>query len=183
MIKIEIRRPRAEDINELHHFFRTVIEDTFIKEGIGNQLEGLEAEIEYKKAYFTDDLASNGENRFFLLALEREKIIGTIEHGEASDLICKCTDNALKQLHEVGTVFVHPDFQRKGVGNLLLKNMYRTLLNKGIREFCLDSGYARAQNIWKKKFGEPSYFLENYWGEGYHHMIWKINVRESIGDV
>ncbi len=180
MLDIEIRRPRTEDINELHQFFRTVITDTFNKEGIGDQLEDLEAEIESKKAYLTEDLASNGEDRFFLLALEREKIIGTIEHGAASDLICKCTDNALKELHEVGTVFVGPDYQRMGVGNLLLENMYRTLRNKEIREFCLDSGYARAQNIWRKKFGEPAYLLENYWGEGYHHMIWRVNCEGEI---
>jgi len=174
VLNVEIRRPRTEDINELHQFFRTVITDTFNQEGIGDQLEDLEAEIESKKAYLTDDIASNGEDRFFLLALEREKIIGTIEHGVASDLICKCTDNALKELNEVGTVFVHPDYQRMGVGNLLLESMYRTLRNKEIREFCLDSGYARAQNIWKKKFGEPAYLLEDYWGEGYHHMIWRV---------
>ncbi|TYS58426.1 GNAT family N-acetyltransferase [Sutcliffiella horikoshii] len=174
MLDIEIRRPRTEDINELHQFFRTVIEDTFNKEGIGDQLEDLEAEVESKKAYLAGDLTSNGEDRFFLLTLERGQIIGTIEHGAASDLICKCTDNALKELHEVGTVFVHPDYQGMGVGNLLLENMYQTLRNKGILEFCLDSGYARAQKIWKKKFGEPAYLLENYWGEGYHHMIWRV---------
>ncbi|WP_404447641.1 GNAT family N-acetyltransferase [Sutcliffiella horikoshii] len=180
MLNVEIRRPRTEDINELHKFFKTVIIDTFNKEGIGDQLDDLQAEIESKRAYLTEDLASDGKNRFFLLALVREKIIGTIEYGAASDLICKCTDNAIKELHEVGTVFVHPDYQRMGVGNLLLENMYRTLRDKGISEFCLDSGYARAQNIWKKKFGEPAYLLEDYWGEGYHHMIWRVKCEGEI---
>ncbi|WP_404430710.1 GNAT family N-acetyltransferase [Sutcliffiella horikoshii] len=174
MLDIEIRRPRTEDINGLHQFFRTVIIDTFNKEGIGDQLEDLETEIESKKAYLFGDLTSHGADRFFLLALNRDKIIGTIEYGAASDLICKCTDNALKGWHEVGTVFVHPDYQGMGIGKLLLENMYRILQNKGIKEFCLDSGYARAQNIWKKKFGEPAYLLENYWGEGNHHMIWRV---------
>ncbi len=176
MLDVEIRRPRTEDINELHHFFRTVIIDTFNKEGIGDELEDLEAEIESKKAYLARDLTSNGEDRFFLLALERGRIIGTIEYGAASDLICKCTDNALKELCEVGTVFVHPDYQRLGIGNLLLENMYQTLQNNRISEFCLDSGYASAQKIWEKKFGEPAYLLEDYWGEGYHHMIWRVKV-------
>lgn len=56
MINIEIKRPRTEDIKELHQFFRTVITDTFNKEGIGDQLEDLEAEIESKKAYLASDL-------------------------------------------------------------------------------------------------------------------------------
>lgn len=75
-----------------------------------------------------------------------------------SDLIRKCTNNVYKGLIEVGKVFVHPDYQRNGVGNLLLKEIYDELQKKGIEEFCLDSGYNRAQRIWKKKFGDPEYF-------------------------
>lgn len=52
--------------------------------------------------------------------------------------------------------------------------MYCVLRNKGIEEFCLDSGYTSAQKIWKKKFGEPDYLLKDFWGAGYDHMIWKI---------
>ncbi|MFJ7638484.1 GNAT family N-acetyltransferase [Peribacillus sp. NPDC097225] len=162
MLNLEIRRPRTEDIKELNQFFRTVITDIFIKEGIGDKLEDIENEIEAKKTYLESDLESNGEKRFFLIALDGDKIIGTIEYGAASDLISKCTDNALKNLNEVGTVFVDPDYQRKGIGNLLLNKIYLTLHNKGIEEFCLDSGYISAQKIWKKKYGDPDYFLENY---------------------
>jgi hypothetical protein len=56
--------------------------------------------------------------------------------------------------------------------------MYLTLQNRGIEEFCLDSGYLSAQKIWRKKFGEPDYLLKDYWGEGYNHMIWRIKVRD-----
>lgn len=91
----------------------------------------------------------------FLIAMESKKIIGSIEYGPASDLICHGTNNTFKQLNEVGTVFVHPDYQKMGVGNLLLHAMYSALQSKGIEEFCLDSGYVNAQKIWKKKFGAP----------------------------
>ncbi|MFJ7677855.1 GNAT family N-acetyltransferase [Peribacillus sp. NPDC097198] len=180
MLNLEIRRTRTEDIKELNQFFRTVITDIFIKEGIGDKLEDIENEIEAKKTYLESDLESNGEKRFFLIALDGDKIIGTIEYGAASDLISKCTDNALKNLNEVGTVFVDPDYQRKGIGNLLLNKIYLTLHNKGIEEFCLDSGYISAQKIWKKKYGDPDYFLENYWDEGYHHMIWRLMVDDLL---
>jgi GNAT superfamily N-acetyltransferase len=176
VLNVEIRRPRTEDITELNHFFRTVITDTFNKEGIGDKVEDLEGEIQAKNTYLSSDLKSNGKERYFLLALDGDKIIGTIEYGAASDLICKCTDNALKKLHEVGTVFVHPTYQRMGIGNVLLKKIIETMHSKRIEEFCLDSGYVSAQNIWKKKFGDPAYLLENYWGEGYHHMIWRIKM-------
>ncbi|MGE6261154.1 GNAT family N-acetyltransferase [Heyndrickxia sporothermodurans] len=178
MIKVEIRRPEIKDIIELHSFFRLVITDTFIKEGIGDKLNDINDEINVKEKYLESDLESNGENRYFLTALDGEKIIGSIEYGPASDLINSCTNNAFKDLIEVGTVFVHPDYQRMGVGNRLLNTMYLTLKNKGIEEFCLDSGYMNAQKIWKKKFGKPAYLLKNYWGKGYDHMIWRIIVSD-----
>ncbi|WP_317911749.1 hypothetical protein [Clostridioides difficile] len=54
--------------------------------------------------------------------------------------------------------------------------MIQELQCKGIKEFCMDSGYSNAQKIWRKRFGEPEYFLENYWAEGQHHLIWKIKI-------
>ncbi|TWD92266.1 acetyltransferase (GNAT) family protein [Neobacillus bataviensis] len=180
MLKVEIRRPKIEDIKELKSFFRIVITNTFIKEGIGKKLNDINDEVELKEKYLQSDFESNGEKRYFLIALDDDKIIGSIEYGPASDLICICTKNAFKELIEVGTVFVHPDYQRMGVGNLLLKTMYFTLHKKGIEEFCLDSGYINAQKIWKKKFGDPSYLLKDYWDKGYHHMIWRIKVSDWV---
>jgi GNAT superfamily N-acetyltransferase len=177
---VDIRRPRTQDIKELNQFFRTVITDTFIKEGIGDKLKDIEDEIVAKKTYLESDFVSDGKKRYFLIALDRDKIIGSIEYGPASELISNCTHNALKDLNEVGTVFVHPNFQSKGVGNLLLNKMYMTLQGKGLEEFCLDSGYISAQKIWKKKFGDPNYLLKDYWGEGYHHMIWRIKIDDLL---
>ncbi|HEL2030490.1 MULTISPECIES: GNAT family N-acetyltransferase [Bacillota] len=103
-------------------------------------------------------------------------IVGTIEYGPASDLINSCTHGKYKNLYEIGTVFVRPDYQGQGIGNLLLNAMIQELQCKGIKEFCMDSGYSNAQKIWRKRFGEPEYFLENYWAEGQHHLIWKIKI-------
>ncbi|AGK53582.1 hypothetical protein B1NLA3E_09100 [Bacillus sp. 1NLA3E] len=172
---VDIRRP-SEDNEKLNQFFRIVISDTYAKEGIAERTDDIENEIETKKKYLQSDLDSNGENRYFLIALDDDKIIGSIEYGPVSDLIIRCTDGAFEGLNEVGTVFVLPEYQGQGVGNLLLNEMYLTLKNRGIEEFCLDSGYTNAQKIWKKKFGEPDYLLKSYWGEGYNHMIWKIRI-------
>jgi GNAT superfamily N-acetyltransferase len=100
-------------------------------------------------------------------------VIGSIEYGPVSQLIIDLTNGELKELVEVGTVYVHPDYQGTGIGTLLLNVMFLTLKNKGIEDFCLDSGYKRAQKIWTKKFGEPDYLKKDYWSPGFHHMIWK----------
>ena len=178
MNNIEIRRPRVTDSDELYRFFQIMVKDTFAREGLADFEEMISEEIENKIHYLNLDLESNGEKRYFLLALDGEQIIGTIEYGPSSKLIYDCTDGALADLVEVGTVFVHPDRQGQGVGNLLLNAMYITLQSKGIDEFCLDSGYTNAQKIWKKKFGEPVYLLKDYWSEGYDHMIWRKRVSE-----
>ncbi|PEJ60175.1 GNAT family N-acetyltransferase [Bacillus sp. AFS002410] len=180
MINIQIRRPRIEDVKELHQFFRVVIIDTFTKEGLGEKLEDINDEIKTKVKYLKNDFDSNGESRYFLIALDHDKIIGSIEYGPASDLIMECTKNELNGLIEIGTVFIHPDYQKKGIGNLLLDSMYSTLQNRGINEFCLDSGYTNAQKIWKKKFGEPKYLFKDFWGKGYDHMIWKIKISNIL---
>lgn len=178
MLDVNIKRPKTEDQEQLNDFFKTVIIDTFTKEGIGDLLDDINEEIEVKKKYLTSDFESNGEERYFLIAFNGDKIIGSIEFGPANEIIRNVSDSAFEGLVEVGTVFVHPDYQRNGVGNLLLKAMYETLQNNGIEEFCLDSGYKSAQLIWKKKFGEPDILLKDYWGENFDHMIWRVRVSE-----
>jgi GNAT superfamily N-acetyltransferase len=177
---IEIRRPRIEDQEELNQFFSTVIKHTFYSEGISELVDDIESEIESKKQYLKSDLESNGKDRYFLIASEKDgtDMIGTIEYGPASDLIHTCTNGALKEMYEIGTVFVHPDYQGRGIGTLLLNVMFLTFLNKGIQEFCLDSGYGDAQKIWMKKFGQPDYWLKDYWGDGSDHMIWKRSMKD-----
>ena len=175
MCKVEIRRPKTEDVKQLNDFFKTVITDTFMKEGIGDQVNDMKEEIDAKKRYLESDLGSNGEKRYFLIAHIGDRIIGSIEYGAVNDIISKCTDQST--LLEVGTVFVHPEHQGTGIGNLLLEAMYGTLQQRGIEEFWLDSGYKRAQSIWKKKFGEPEVLLKDYWGKDFDHLIWRVRVQ------
>lgn len=178
MNSIEIHRPRIEDEAELNHFFCTVIQDTFAKEGLTSLHEDIKNEIITKTYYLRSDFESGGANRYFLIAKENQKIVGTIEYGPSSDLINTVTDGTLKGLFEIGTVFVHPGFQRRGIGSLLLNAMLLTFLNRGIEEFCLDSGYARSQKVWSHILGTPDYWLKDYWGEGSDHMIWTRKVRD-----
>jgi len=171
--QIEIRRPELGDCQELHQFFRSVITDTFAKENLADLVEDIEQEIKTKESYLKIDYDSLGVNRYFLLAVANKQIIGTIEYGPSSRLIHELTQGALQNMVEIGTVLVHPEYQQQGIGNLLLSVLLLSLRNKGIEEFCLDSGYNRAQKYWVKKLGEPDYRFKNYWSEGNDHMIWR----------
>ncbi|MCT8136838.1 GNAT family N-acetyltransferase [Anaerobacillus sp. CMMVII] len=177
---MQIRRPSLEDVEVLHQFFRLVITDTFAKEGLGHLLDDIEKEIESKRKLVSTDLESNGKDRYFLVAVMNDQLLGTIEFGAASNLIIECTNGELQGLNEVGTVFVHPNYQRQGIGTLLLNAMFLTLQNIGTEEFCLDSGYKTAQKIWQKKFGDPEYILKDYWGVGNDHLIWRRRLSQLL---
>lgn len=181
MTNVAVRRPNLNDVDELYLFFRIVITNTYKNEGLSQSLDDIENEINSKKQYLKSDFDSNGEGRYFLLAIDtsNDKIIGTIEIGPASTLINSCTGGVLKNLYEIGTVFILPEYQRKGIGSLLLHTMFLTLLSRGITEYCLDSGYKNVQSIWTKKFGKPSYVLKDYWGESSDHMIWKKSLHDT----
>jgi len=173
MFHVEIRRPNRNDTKAMEYFFRFVITDTFAKEGLADLSEDIEQEIDSKIRCLNADIATNGEQRYFLIGLIDNSVVSSIAFGPSSALIRESSNGVLRDVVEIGTVFVHPDYQQQGIGNLMLHIMYLTLLNKGITEFCLDSGYTRAQKIWKKKLGEPDYVLQDHWGSGVDHMIWR----------
>lgn len=180
MKDIIIRRPVIEELGQINEFFVTMLEDTYKKNGLEDLKDMLADEIRKKEVYINQDLTSNGRDRYFLLAELFGKIIGCIEYGPSNEDIRKCTNNELKSLLEVGTVYVHPDYQRKGISSLLLREILLKLESIGVKEFCLDSGFPIAQKVWTKRFGTPTYFMKDYWTEGYHHMIWRLDVKSIL---
>lgn len=66
--------------------------------------------------------------------------------------------------------------KNKGLAVNFLQGIFQVLKSKGIKEFCFDSGYKEAQQMWTNKFGNPNILLKDYWGEGEHHMIWRRQV-------
>lgn len=178
MNSIEIGRPRIEDVEMINEFFEIVLRDTFERNGISDLEELIIEEIESKISYLQQDIESGGKNRYFLIAKEEDKIVGTIEYGTPNELIISCTNGKLKDLMEIGTVFVRPEYQSKGIGTRMLKLLFEELRKKGMNEFCLDSGYKSAQKTWTMMLGTPEYILKNYWGEDGDHMIWRASLEE-----
>lgn len=160
----------------MNKFFEIVIKDTFKKNGMADLVELLKEEIEDKREYLNQDFESNGKKRYFLIVVIDDIIIGSIEYGKSNDLVITCTNGELEGIVEIGTVFVHPEYQRKGIGNLMLMQIMNKLNNNGIKEFCIESGYKSAQKIWINKFGKPEYHLKDYWDKDADHMIWRLKV-------
>jgi len=175
---VRIRRPKVNDLKELNSFFEVMIIDTFRKNGFGDELEGIKRELDDKIKYISEDINSKGKERFFLLACYKNEIIGTIAAGPCSELIKGGSNGELSDVIEIGTVFVKPEFQFKGIGKLMLNAMYLALTGRGVEAVSIDSGYPSAQKVWIKKYGEPNYVMKDQWGEGYDHLIWYIEIAD-----
>lgn len=180
MDQIQFRRPHIDEMEALNNFFRLVLEHTFETNGIGHLVDTLEGEIHEKGQHLYEDFESDGRSRLFIVAVHDGKIVGTIAYGPSNETIVDCSDGTLKDILEIGTVFVHPKYQKQGILSLLLKEIYEALTLKGVKAFCLDSGYPIAQKIWTKKFGSPLYHLKDYWAEGADHMVWHIALDSTI---
>ncbi len=182
MNKIVIRRPEKKDICEIHNLFNLVIEDTFSREGFEELIEQMDGIFDEKTNYLKEDFASKGVERYFLIAEYENKIVGTIESGPSSKLLIESTNKTYENSIEIGTVFVLPEHQQLGIGSLLLKAMCKKLASENIKEICIQSGYKIAGAVWRKKFGKPTFIVDEYWGEDYDHLVW-CNQLSRVGDI
>ncbi len=171
--------PEYTDVDSTDLVFEKTIRDAFEKEGLGHLEEDITDEIEYKKRMLEASF-SEENNIHFLIARVDDLTIGTISFGPCGEIIKKCTENELENIGELGSLFVLPDYQNRGIGSVLISSLMKELHISGIESFCLDSGYKRAQKKWIHKFGKPYKIVKDYWGEGSDHMIWLCRVQDFI---
>jgi GNAT superfamily N-acetyltransferase len=134
----------------------------------------------HKKHLLDASLGLTASDVYFLIAKLDDTVVGTISFGPCGEDIKKCTENQLDNIGELGSLYVLPRHQGQGVGSLLINAIVAHLYEQGIDQFCLDSGYKRAQKRWLRKFGEPYKVVKDYWGPDYDHMIWLCKVSDFI---
>lgn len=176
----QIVRPKIEDQNELNELIIKVLKDNWKRNQLDDLEDDLNDEIKTKLGFVKANLENLEGARYFIIAKEGKRIVGVAEHGPANDTIKSCNSEDLNVLQEVGTVFVLPEYQGKGVGKALMKAMQLRLRSIGETHFCIDSGYKTAQGIWIHLYGEPTFLLKDYWGIGLDHMVWRVKIDETI---
>lgn len=178
----EIRAPRGEERELLVTFFKRVIEDTIEKEEIEVPYF-LEEEVGDKMELLGKYLTGEDEERIFLVAWYRGRILGTISYAPCNEYVVELLGEDLEDTGEIGTVYVDPGYQGQGIGSALFNAMCIELLERRIESFYLDSGYRRAQRYWTRKLGDPIRVAKDYWDKGADHMIWykKIGGSTSQG--
>lgn len=179
---LSISNPTRADTKSAYHVFETSIRDAFDKEGLGHLKEDIYTEIEHKKHSLDASLELKDSDFYFLIAKINETVVGTISFGPCGEHIKKCTENQLDDVGELGSLYVLPRYQGQGVGSALINALVTDFYRQGIDQFCLDSGYKRAQKRWLKKFGEPYKVVKAYWGPDNDHMIWLCKVTDFIAE-
>lgn len=177
---ISIIEPSAADAASAYAVFEAAIAHAFEKDGLGHLKEDILGEIEQKKLLLASCLDHPDGSLVFLVAKLGDRVIGTISFGPCGSDISRCTRRRLDAVGELGSLYVLPEYQGRGVGSTLIHAMVRRLHEAGVEQFCLDSGYMQAQKRWLKKFGKPYVIAENYWGEGRPHMVWLCNVADYL---
>lgn len=174
---LTIEELKKVDLEEVYNVFKVTIPKAFKESEDDVEEKILEQEIHHKRLLLNDSIYNKPRKNVFLIAKDKNKVIGTIAYGECSNAIRECTNNEFSDIGELNSLFILPEYQGKGVGSKLINALMEYLNENGIEEFCFDSGYKQAQVKWIKKFGEPYKIVKDFWAPGVDNMIWKCKVK------
>jgi Acetyltransferase (GNAT) family. len=175
-----ITKLEMNDFESVCHLFDTTVAYAYGKEGIGHLKEEICKEAERKKKMFLDSLVKPESGILFLVAKKEGRVIGSISFAPCGDDIRSCTSHKLDAVGELGSLYILPEFQGRGIGSALIHAMIRHIHSLGIEQFCLDCGYKHAQQKWLRKFGEPDIVAKDYWGKGSDHMVWLCHIKDYL---
>lgn len=163
------RKVLESDIAETDLLFRECLTELIAREGINE--EGL-LEDEILRLRDTIQKSFREPHCHFYLAEDTGRILGTIALDAPGPLISSNIE-LNPDLYEISCVYIHPKFQRQGVGGFLFSKIQEVLRRMGCKEYYLDAGFSSSQEYWLKKLGEATFVLKDYWSEGQPHRIWK----------
>lgn len=169
----------SADLPSATRVFAISIPDAFDKEGLGHLQTDIRAEVEQKEGLLAASLEPNA-GVHFLVAKLQGTVVGTVAFGPCNEDIRRCAGSQLQSVGELGSLYVLPEHQDQGIGSALIAAMLAYLSRSGVAQFCLDSGFRRAQQRWLRKFGPPFVVAKDYWGEGSDHMVWLCQVAELV---
>ncbi len=175
-----IRSVTKSDVAALATLFEYTIADAFSKEGYAVETPEISAEIQKelsnKLTAVSRHLAEEDAKWRYLVAEEEGAVIGAIAFGPVGDMTRRFVGADFHSEGELGSMYVHPLFQGKGVSKALIEALVSQLKGSGVRLVSFDSGYKAAQKKWQRKFGDPYMVVPNYWDEGTDHMIWLVDI-------
>jgi ribosomal-protein-alanine N-acetyltransferase len=134
-------------------------------------LVGMEREIypesPWSAAQFREELAGVPRNRKYIVALEGTSIIGYAGIALAGDVA------------DIHTLTVTPDFRRRGIASVMLKELEEWAKSKKVSAFMLEmrEGNTQAQPLYEKHGYQVISRRDNYYAPKIHALI----MRKEVG--
>lgn len=135
-------------------------------------LAGLEKEIypesPWSAAQFREELSGVPKTRKYLVALDKQEIVGYGGVAIAGDVA------------DIHTLTVIPSYRRKGIATQILKELEGWALSKGFKDFMLEmrEGNLEAQPLYEKYGYQVLSRRDNYYAPGIHALIMRKEVRD-----
>ena len=134
-------------------------------------LAGLEKEIypesPWSAAQFREELSGVPKTRKYLVALDKQEIVGYGGVAIAGDVA------------DIHTLTVIPSFRRKGIATQMLKELESWAVSKGIKDFMLEmrEGNLEAQPLYEKYGYQVISRRDNYYSPGIHALIMRKEIK------
>jgi ribosomal-protein-alanine N-acetyltransferase len=135
-------------------------------------LAGMEKEIypesPWSAAQFREELSGVPKTRKYLVALDKQEIVGYGGVAIAGDVA------------DIHTLTVIPSYRRKGIATQILKELEGWALSKGFKDFMLEmrEGNLEAQPLYEKYGYQVISRRDNYYAPGIHALIMRKEVRD-----
>lgn len=135
-------------------------------------LAGMEKEIypesPWSAAQFREELSGVPKTRKYLVALDKQEIVGYGGVAIAGDVA------------DIHTLTVIPSYRRKGIATQILAELESWALSKGIKDFMLEmrEGNLEAQPLYEKYGYQVISRRDNYYAPGIHALIMRKEVRD-----
>ena len=135
-------------------------------------LAGMEKEIypesPWSAAQFREELSGVPKTRKYLVALDKQEIVGYGGVAIAGDVA------------DIHTLTVIPSHRRKGIATQILAELESWALSKGIKDFMLEmrEGNLEAQPLYEKYGFQVISRRDNYYAPGIHALIMRKEVRD-----
>lgn len=164
----EVKTIKYDGSQDVIEFYRSMVKFSFVQNNIKDP-DACKEEIEDKVNKLSDFEQGNG---LLLLCYLKERLIATISYSKPNELLLELSNKDLSGYHELGTVFIDPEYQGFGFLSYLLEQIKVELKRAGVENICFDCGYDLAQQIWTHKYGNADDIFNDYWSKDSHHMIW-----------
>jgi L-amino acid N-acyltransferase YncA len=167
---MQIREPKITEKAEIMELFKTSIADAYKQNSINAPYDDqIKKQDNWMNKHF------NGEESYYLVAIENDKIIGIMAFGEPKKIHIKHLGFS-ENTPLVRSAYVLPEFQGIGIGSKLFKGLLNEMDRRDVKSFYIDAGYRISQGYWKRRLGEPDVILKKYYDNDDDMMLWKVAI-------